>query len=88
LPNFSGAVLDVGCGHKPYKSLLLSPPSRAERYIGFDLPDNLYGTPELEWNGEKIPLEERAIESVPLIGVLEHCPNPSVDENLPGVETS
>jgi SAM-dependent methyltransferase len=76
LPHFSGVVLDVGCGHKPYKNLVLSSPSRAEHYIGLDLPDNIYGTPDLKWNGKKIPLEEDATDSVLLTEVLEHCPNP------------
>ncbi|MFZ0608365.1 MAG: class I SAM-dependent methyltransferase [Xanthobacteraceae bacterium] len=76
LPRFSGAVLDVGCGHKPYKSSLLSPPSRASRYIGLDLPANLYGSPDLEWDGRKIPLENAAVDSVLLTEVLEHCPQP------------
>jgi hypothetical protein len=43
LPRFSGVVLDVGCGNKPYRSLLLSPASRASNYIGLDLPANPYG---------------------------------------------
>lgn len=76
LPRFSGVVLDVGCGHKPYKSLLLSSRSRATRYIGLDLPDNLYGSPDLPWDGRKIPLEDASVESVLMTEVLEHCPQP------------
>ena len=30
---FSGTLLDVGCGYMLYKSLVLSPPSRATRYL-------------------------------------------------------
>jgi SAM-dependent methyltransferase len=74
LPRFSGVVLDVGCGHKPYKSLLLSPSSQALRYIGLDLPANLYGSPGLEWDGRTIPLADATVESVLLTEVLEHCP--------------
>lgn len=76
LSRFSGLVLDVGCGHKPYKSLLLSPPSRASRYVGLDLASNLYGTPDLVWDGAKIPLGDAAVDSVLLTEVLEHCPRP------------
>lgn len=76
LPCFSGVVLDVGCGHQPYKGLLLSPPSRALRYIGLDLPSNLYGAPDLEWDGSTIPLADAAVDSVLLTEVLEHCPRP------------
>ena len=76
LPSFSGTVLDVGCGHKPYKGLLLSPPSRASNYIGLDLAANPYSSPDLEWDGRKIPLADAAVDSVLLTEVLEHCPQP------------
>ncbi|MGB7077143.1 MAG: class I SAM-dependent methyltransferase [Xanthobacteraceae bacterium] len=76
LPRFSGVVLDVGCGHMPYKSLLLSAPSRASSYIGVDLPANLYGAPDLNWDGRKIPLADASVDSVLLTEVLEHCPRP------------
>jgi SAM-dependent methyltransferase len=76
LPQFSGVVLDVGCGHKPYRSLLLSPASRASDYMGLDLPSNPYGAPDLGWDGRKIPLAAAAVDSVLLTEVLEHCPNP------------
>lgn len=76
LPDFYGVVLDVGCGHRPYRSPLLSPPSRASSYIGLDLPENLYGSPDLEWDGRKIPLADAAVDSVLLTEVLEHCPQP------------
>jgi SAM-dependent methyltransferase len=76
LPRFFGVVLDVGCGHMPYKSLLLSPPSRGSSYIGVDLPANLYGSPDLQWDGRKIPLADAAVDSVLLTEVLEHCPQP------------
>jgi SAM-dependent methyltransferase len=77
LPHFSGVVLDVGCGHKPYKSLLLSPPSRGSDYIGLDLPANPYGLPDLKWDGRKIPLSDATVDSVLLTEVLEHCTQPS-----------
>jgi SAM-dependent methyltransferase len=76
LPRFSGVILDVGCGHMPYKSLLVSPPSRASSYIGMDLPGNIYGAPDLTWDGRKIPLADAAVDSVLLTEVLEHCPQP------------
>lgn len=76
LPRFEGRLLDVGCGHKPYQRLLLSSPSRATHYIGIDLPDNLYGSPDLPWDGQKIPLGDASVDSVLLTEVLEHCPRP------------
>jgi SAM-dependent methyltransferase len=76
LANFRGRLLDVGCGHQPYRSLLLSPPSHATDYIGLDLPDNLYQPPDLVWDGQQIPLPNASVDSVLLTEVLEHCPDP------------
>jgi SAM-dependent methyltransferase len=76
LPGFHGVVLDVGCGHKPYRGLLLSPPSRAHRYIGLDLPKNAYSQPDVEWDGRAIPLPDAQADSCVLTEVLEHCPEP------------
>jgi len=76
LPNFRGRLLDVGCGHRPYRSLLLSPPSQATDYVGMDLPDNIYRPPDLSWDGRRIPLEDATVDSAVLTEVLEHCPNP------------
>ncbi len=76
LPGFSGLVLDVGCGQKPYRELLLAPPSRAERYVGLDLADNLYGEPDITWDGREIPMPDGSVDSCLLTEVLEHCPEP------------
>lgn len=81
LPRLSGTLLDVGCGHKPYRSLIEQPPSQVNRYIGLDLEeDNLYQTddcaPELTWDGKQIPLEADSVDCAIATEVLEHCPNP------------
>ena len=76
LPSFSGAVLDVGCGEKPYQSLLTHAPSQASSYLGLDLPGNNYGEPDLAWDGVTIPLPNEAVDSVMLTEVLEHTPEP------------
>lgn len=78
LSRFEGDVLDVGCGHKPYRDLLLSPPSRATSYVGLDLPDNIYSPPDVVWDGTRIPLPSGTVSSVLATEVLEHCPNPQV----------
>jgi SAM-dependent methyltransferase len=78
LPSFSGLVLDVGCGHKPYKRLLLSPPSRAERYLGLDLAENIYDQPDITWDGAHIPLPDDSVDSCLLSEVIEHCPDGAV----------
>src|ERR1700752_2572884 len=73
LANFKGRLLDVGCGHQPYRSLLLGPPSLDTDYIGMDLPDNLYQPPDLAWDGQQIPLDDASVDSALLTEVLEHC---------------
>jgi SAM-dependent methyltransferase len=76
LSNFRGRLLDVGCGYQPYRSLLLSAPSQATDYIGLDLPDNIYQSPQLAWDGHCIPLRDASVDSALLTEVLEHCPDP------------
>jgi SAM-dependent methyltransferase len=76
LPGFRGRLLDVGCGHQPYRGLLLSAPSQATAYIGLDLPDNIYRPPDLAWDGRRIPLHDASVDSALLTEVLEHCPDP------------
>ena len=76
LPNFCGRLLDVGCGYQPYRSLLLAPPSKATEYVGMDLSDNVYRPPDLSWDGRRIPLDDRSVDSALLTEVLEHCPDP------------
>jgi SAM-dependent methyltransferase len=76
---FSGTLLDVGCGHMPYKSLLLAPPSRATRYIGLDLERNTYkAKPDLLWGGNRIPLAENVVDCALATEVFEHCPSPEI----------
>ncbi|MBI4325130.1 MAG: class I SAM-dependent methyltransferase [Chloroflexi bacterium] len=76
LPEFHGTLLDIGCGQMPYRSILLAPPSRAERYLGLDLPNNGYGRPDLEWDGKTIPLEANSVDGAIATEVFEHCPQP------------
>jgi len=75
LGSFQGTVLDIGCGHTPYKNLILSESSRATRYIGLDLPAPNLPPPEIIWDGRVIPLREGSIDSALLTEVLEHCPD-------------
>lgn len=76
LPRFSGTLLDIGSGYMPYKALVLEPPSNAQKYIGLDFKDNLYQPPDLEWDGETIPLEDNAVDCAMATELLEHCPQP------------
>ncbi|HEX5436700.1 MAG TPA: methyltransferase domain-containing protein [Gemmatimonadaceae bacterium] len=80
LPKFAGTLLDVGCGYMPYKPLVLAPPSRVTEYVGLDLPAGpLYNaSPDLTWDGKRIPLRNGAVDCAMATEVLEHCPDPDV----------
>ena len=78
LPNFKGIVLDIGCGHMPYRSLVLQAPSQATKYIGVDLKINLYRKPDLEWDGVTLPLEAASVDVALATELFEHCPAPDV----------
>jgi SAM-dependent methyltransferase len=77
LASFHGLLLDVGCGEKPYRDLLLSAPSRACTYVGVDLPGNAYSVPDTEWDGVTLPQPDASVDSVLMTEVLEHCAEPS-----------
>lgn len=77
LPAFHGTVLDVGCGYSPYRSLVLAPPSRADRYIGLELVGSKYGVHDLTWDGRHIDLPDESVDCALATEVLEHCEDPS-----------
>jgi SAM-dependent methyltransferase len=81
-PNFSGVLLDVGCGRMPYRSLLSNPPSGVKTYLGLDLHAGLryktyrqYDPPDLEWNGQVIPLSDHTVDCAICTEVYELCPD-------------
>ena len=77
LPSFTGTVIDLGCGIQPYRPMLLSPPSRAEKYVGVDLPGGYHNVhPDVIWDGKTVPLPDGSANAVLLTEVLEHCPHP------------
>ena len=83
LSNFHGTVLDIGCGCKPYRPLLLAPSSRVVKYIGLDLSGDLlhaaYGRfepPDIEWDGHTIPLNTNSVDCAIATEVLTECPEP------------
>jgi SAM-dependent methyltransferase len=78
LPALHGTVLDVGCGHSPYRSLVLGAPSRADRYIGLDLAGTKYGSPDLTWDGRHVDLPDGSVDCALATEVLEHCPDPGL----------
>jgi len=78
LSNLSGILVDVGCGHKPYESLLLNPPSGVQQYIGLDIPGNVYSPPDVYWDGMTMPFRQSSIDCAIATEVLEHVPHPEV----------
>ena len=78
LSKFRGTLLDVGCGHMPYRSLLTSTQSHVNQYIGLDLKDNPIHNnyPDIIWQEGEIPLADHSIDCAITTEVLEHCPNP------------
>lgn len=75
LASFTGTLLDIGCGSMPYKTLLLAPPSRVQNYIGLDFRGSI-PKPNLEWDGQTIPLPDDAVDHCLATEVLEHVPDP------------
>jgi SAM-dependent methyltransferase len=76
LPSLRGTVLDLGCGRSPYRRLLLSPPSGAERYVGVDLGTRPGAAPDLTWDGSRLPLADASVECAVATEVFEHLPEP------------
>lgn len=76
---FSGIVLDIGCGHMPYRDLILSG-GNVLSYVGMDLQhnDNYQNCPDLLWDGLAIPLPDHSVDCAMATEVLEHCPEPDV----------
>lgn len=69
MQNFSGHVLDVGCGSKPYKVWVKE--EKVDKYIGLDVLDG----PEVDVvvePGKSWPIEDSSIDCVLLTQVLEH----------------
>ena len=78
LPGLHGTLLDIGCGYKPYKSVVLAVPSRVTRYIGLDFKNGDYPAPDMEWDGHQIPLGDSSVDCAMATEVFEHCPGPEL----------
>ena len=50
---------------------------RVDNYIGLDLADNPYQSPDLIWDASNIPMKSRSVNGVLATEVLEHCPDPA-----------
>lgn len=79
VPRFFGMLLDIGCGYMAYKPLILAPPSRVTRYLGLDLEGNVYSdSPDLYWDGRRVPLPDNSVDCAMATEVFEHCPDPEL----------
>lgn len=76
---FYGKVLDVGCGHMPYKEMILKNDKVVE-YTGVDIKSESYQTeiqPDYFWDGNILPFKDAEFDIVLLTEVLEHIPYPA-----------
>ena len=78
LPQLHGTVLDIGCGRMPYSSLILSPATRVQQYIGMDLGIERYGSPDVVWDGLRMPFGDGSVDCAVATEVFEHTPEPEL----------
>ena len=75
---FSGTLLDLGCGEMPYKQYILDNNKAIKKYIGVDVSFVSYHRsvePDLYWNGSTIPIENNSVDTVIATELFEHIPN-------------
>lgn len=74
-PELKGAILDFGCGAKPYKELF----SQCTKYVGVDLENEAHDHSNEEvdiyYDGNTLPFDNESFQNVFCTEVLEHVPN-------------
>jgi SAM-dependent methyltransferase len=72
---FRGRLLDIGCGSKPYRSLLAS---QVSEHVGLDHHDSIHAKDEVDLFGPAydIPARDDSFDSVLCTAVLEHLEEP------------
>lgn len=73
VPFLKGRLLDVGCGNKPYASIL-----RCSEHIGVDVATSPHDSARFDftYDGKGLPFGDEDFDSVLCTEVLEHCPEP------------
>lgn len=73
---FSGRLIDIGCGRKPYQKLLSS---FVSEHVGVDMPDCLHGTDRADLAGTAyaIPVADESFDCALSTAVLEHLEDPN-----------
>lgn len=78
---FSGSLLDIGCGKRPYEKFIMSN-SKVLNYTGLDIESALIYDesvkPDYTWDGIKMPFEDTSFDCAFGTEVLEHCPEPEI----------
>lgn len=79
MPQFSGELLDIGCGKMPYREYI-GRKSKVENYTGLDIENALVYDetikPDHTWDGITMPFEDESFDCAFGTEVLEHCPYP------------
>jgi SAM-dependent methyltransferase len=75
VPQSNGELmLDVGCGHQPYRPFIEG--ERGWRYLGIDVSGTGYTPPDALWDGLRMPIATQSVAGLLLTEVLEHCLEP------------
>jgi SAM-dependent methyltransferase len=80
-PQARGALLDVGCGEKPYEAIFtpfVTSYTGIEHEATFQQTDASKRTrgPDLYYNGDQLPFADASFDTVLSVQVLEHTPRP------------
>ena len=72
-PLLLGRLLDVGCGNKPYASLL-----QCAEHVGVDVASSPHRREQMDkiYDGQTLPFGSGEFDSILCTEVLEHCPDP------------